>query len=1113
VFALVLALAGTMTTSAGPAPTAAQLEFFESKVRPVLAENCYKCHSTGAEKIKGGLTLDTREGVLRGGDTGPSIVPGQPDASLLIKAVRYTDTDLQMPPGDKKLPDQAIRDLEQWVALGAPDPRTDAATAQQLHAADLAKARQHWAFQPVRRATVPAPEDAQNWAANDVDRFILAAMTPKGLTPSRPADKLTLIRRATFDLHGLPPTTAEVAAFVADSSPDAWAKLIDRLLASPRYGERWGRHWLDLAKYADTAGRADQGRDARYLWSWTYRDWVIRAFNEDLPYDQFLLKQIAADQMDLTDRRDLAALGFLTLGNRFGNNANDIIDDRIDLLGKGTMALTLACARCHDHKFDPVPTKDYYSLHGIFSSSIEPKEAPLLAEPEETPVYRDFQRQLAAKQAALDGYLEKVERELKAERRLKAAEYLMAWHDFKAVTNGRPRNTFMQRRGLDPRVAAAWNDYLKPRAARPHRIWGPWFAFESLPEAEFVGKARELSERFAANNDKGRPLNAQVAKLFSTPPASLAQVAARYSSLFNNVARDWESLLASHEARRKTAETLPPAPEKFEDAELEDIREVFFKASSPALVDDRAVRQFIQRDNQARGTYNDLVRAVNDVKGRHPGSPPRGHVLEDAARPRNSFVMIKGNPGSRGPVVPRQAPEIIAPGREPFVSGSGRLELARTIAARGNPLTARVLVNRVWLHHFGAGLVATPDDFGVRAEAPTHPELLDYLASQFMQGWSIKSLHRLLMQSATYRQSSEENARLAQIDPGNRYYWQFNRQRLSFEALRDTILYLGGRLDLTMGGPGVPLDREPYPTRRSVYGYIDRARLPNMLLAFDFASPDLTTGRRNETIVPQQALFMMNSPLVIEQARNLTLRSDFKATTRMEDRVGLLYNLIYQRPPTEIEARLAAEFIQREGRDMAQAAGAGAWEYGYGEYEPAQRRMKSFVQLTAYRGNSWMTGGRPNAPSGPVALNAKGGRPGNGPGFAAVRRWTARKDGFISIEANLAVSPKDPTDAVVGWIVSSGTGQLMGPVRAQGTKVPTNLPRVLVRRGDTIDFVVSGKGAFTWAPVIRLHGAPAGSGEWNAQTDFSQQVAEKHLEPWEKLAQVMLETNELTFVN
>ncbi|MFM1768428.1 MAG: hypothetical protein RJA22_957 [Verrucomicrobiota bacterium] len=1115
---LAAALAGGATiAAAAPARplTPAESEFFESRIRPTLAEHCYKCHSVGAEKIKGGLTVDTRDGLLKGGDTGPAVVPGKPDQSLLLTAIRYQDKDLQMPPSDKKLPDKVIADFEQWVRMGAPDPRTEGATAKSIHAADMAKARQHWAYQPVQKPAVPAPADPQRWARNEVDRFLLAAMQPKGLAPSQRADKVTLIRRATFNLHGLPPTMEEVEAFVNDPSANAWPELVDRLLASPRYGERWGRHWLDLAKYADTRGPSQQGRENRYLWSHTYRDWVIRSLNEDLPYDQFLVRQIAADRLPRLEPRELAAMGFLTLGQRFGNNLNDIIDDRIDLVGKATMGLTLACARCHDHKFDPIPTQDYYSLHGVFASSTEPREGPLLEPVQDTPAYRNFLAQLHERESALSNFVAKVERDLAADLRAKIDDYLLGLHEHRKLTNGLPRGTYFQRKGLVPQVASQWADYLRARKDKHHPVWAPWFAFEALEDREFATRSRALAAAFHANTNKAKPINPLVAKLFVSPPANLAQVAARYASLLNTTARQWDTTLATWEARRRSGGDAGPEPAGFPDKNLEEVRSAAAGKTSPLFVDERVAQQYIQRENRVRDSYNALQRAVNDVKAGHPASPARAHVLAEAEKPRDSYVMLKGNPGSRGPVAPRQSPELIDPARQPYRQGSGRLEFAQSIARRDNPLTARVLVNRVWLHHFGAGLVATPDDFGVRADAPTHPELLDWLASRFMDdGWSLKKLHRLLMLSAAYQQGSDENARYNQIDPDNRLYWQFNRQRLNFEALRDTLLAIGGKLDTRMGGPGVPLDREPYPTRRTIYGYIDRTRLPNMSLAFDMASPDLTTGRRNQTIVPQQALFMMNSPLVIEQARNLTLRPDFKAASGAPDKVRLLYKLIYQRAPSDIELNLALDYIQGEGRLTAANTGALAWEYGYGEYDPANRQLKSFVQMSQFNGSAWNPGTRGNR-AGPVSLNARGGRPGNGPAFAAIRRWTARRDGYIAIDGTLGLAAKDPSDSARGLIVSSGTGLLGTFMPLASAPVATRLPRVLVRRGDTIDFVVAGKGPFSWAPSIRLlEGGKAGDiANWNAEKDFSGTVSPKHLEPWEKFAQVLLETNELTFIN
>lgn len=363
-------------------PDPAGIEFFEKNIRPLLADHCYGCHSAKAEKVKGGLWLDTREGVLKGGDTGPALVAGSPDNSLLIKAVRYTDPDLQMPPKNKKLPPKQIADLEAWVRMGAPDPRTGPAISQ----APPDKARAHWAFQPVVAPAIPKVKH-RRWVQTPVDAFVLAKMETRKMKPSPPADKRTLIRRATYDLIGLPPTPEEVAAFMADKSPGAFAQLVERLLASPHYGERWGRHWLDVARYADTKGYIGAG-DSRYPYAYTYRDYVIRAFNEDLPFDRFIVEQIAADQLKPgEDNRSLAALGFLTVGRRFINNENDIIDDRIDVVCRGIMGLTTACARCHDHKFDPIPTQDYYSLYGVFKSSTEPGELPLLTHQSPNPAY------------------------------------------------------------------------------------------------------------------------------------------------------------------------------------------------------------------------------------------------------------------------------------------------------------------------------------------------------------------------------------------------------------------------------------------------------------------------------------------------------------------------------------------------------------------------------------------------------------------------------------------------------------------------------------------------------------------------------------------------------
>ena len=1118
--ALAFPMVSFIGSSAEPKLTSEQTQFFESKIRPLFAENCYKCHSKTSEKVKGGLLLDSKEGVLKGGDTGPAIIPGNPGKSLLLQAVRYKDKDLQMPPNDRKLADDQIADLESWVKMGAPDPRVAGAEEPSHYVLDQKKARQHWAYQRVAKPPIPTVEDGRHWVQTPVDSFILSKLLEKGLAPSAPADKVTLLRRASFDLTGLPPTAEEVDDFLADTSTNAFAAVVNRLLDSPRYGERWGRYWLDVAHYADTKGAVGQNTDARYLYSYTYRDWVIRSFNEDLPYDQFLIQQIAADKLALgEDKRPLAALGFLTLGNRFNNQINDIIDDRIDLIGKGTMAMTITCARCHDHKFDPIPSRDYYSLHGVFNSSTEPKEGPLLEAPADTPAYKDFVRELALREKGLDDFRDEVGKKLALDRVNKMGDYLLALYEYRYRTNDISQDAFMQKRGLNANLARAWEGSLKGWQKKHHPIFAPWFAFAELSPKEFHSKAKELAARLYANGDSAKPLNPMAARLFISPPASIGQVAARYEMLFASVEKQWQTVLDSHEARKKVASTAPPEPVALPDKNAEQVRQILFAKNSPTYLDEKRVNDLVNRDDRLRNRRNTLTRAVHDLKLSHPGSPARASALADADQPKDSPIFLRGNPGSKGPVAPRQFLEVLAgETRQPFKEGSGRLELAKAIASAENPLTARVMINRIWLHHFGEGLVRTPDDFGTRSEAPLHPQLLDYLAARFVEdGWSIKKAHRLIMLSSVYQQSSDDHPRFAQIDPENRYLWQMSRRRLDFEALRDTILFIGGKLDLSMGGPSARLNSEPYSRRRTVYGYVDRNELPNMFLAFDFANPDLPTGKRDTTIVPQQALFMMNNPLVVEQGRDLVRREDFKALTREEDRLQLLYKLIYQRGPTPIETKLALAYLTGEAGSSGAAADQFAWEFGYGQYDTDTKRVKQFTRMTAFAGNAWQLrsrrGGDPNAVV--VSLTAEGGSPGKG--WAAIRRWTAPRDGFISIESILAHQGNEG-DGVYARIVSSQTG-LLGNWLAWKNQTPIKIPRVLVKRGDAIDFVVdcrtNPKGDnFTWAPVIHMADESRTKVvEWNAQKDFIGELSEKRLGAWEKFAQVLLETNELTFVN
>jgi hypothetical protein len=870
----------------------AGIDFFERRIRPVLVERCYTCHSRGAPKLKGGLTLDSRGGMLKGGNQGPAIVPGHPEKSLLIKAVRRADPDLQMPPKEELAPEQ-VADFEAWVKRGAPASADflSAAAGSPAPGADplSAKAESFWSFKAPREPALPEVRDAA-WPRTPVDRFILAKLEEKGLRPSPPADRRTLLRRASYDLTGLPPTADEIEAFERDAAPDAYEKALDRLLASPHYGERWGRHWLDVARYADTKGDVfDEER--RYPSAWTYRDWVIRAFNEDMPFERFVTAQIAADRLapgaaregrveGPEDKGDLAALGFLTVGRRFNNKIHDIIDDRIDVVTRGFLGLTVTCARCHDHKYDPIPTKDYYSLYGVFASSVEPKSLPLLLF-QKTGVNLAFEKELAARQAEADAFVAKVLEGVVAA--LRSAPSVTAHLAAVREARGKPEaelRAIAQKRQIKPFTLKRWKAWLEERAKGPDPVFGPWHALAAVSAEEFPAQAAR-----AAAAEGLDP--AVAAALRESPPRTPAELAERYGAL----------LAGPLAALLKAPEAPPSVP-------IDKVEEVW----SPK---DR---------NKAR----DLRKKVGELEVTHPGAPPRAMVVEDAAKPTSPRVFVRGNPGTPGEPVPRRFLSIL--GGQVFKEGSGRLELARAIAAPENPLTARVFVNRVWLHHFGAGLVRTPSDFGTRGEPPTHPELLDWLAVWFARkGGSAKALHKLLMTSAVYLQSGRDNPEGRRADPENVLLWRMHRERLDLEALRDSVLAVSGRLDRAVGGRSLDLLAKPFPFRRTVYGLIDRQNLPGMFRAFDFASPDATNAQRFLTTVPQQALFLMNNPFVVEEARHLANRPDVAAEPDGASRVRKLYRLVYGRAPAEREVAAALRFVESEGKDAAPGT-LSAWE-------------------------------------------------------------------------------------------------------------------------------------------------------------------------------------------
>ncbi|MGE3822434.1 MAG: PSD1 and planctomycete cytochrome C domain-containing protein, partial [Isosphaeraceae bacterium] len=778
---------GAFTRAAAAAPPE-PADFFESRVRPVLAQRCLSCH--GPREAKAGLRLDSRGALLKGSDAGPVVTPGDPEDSLLIEAVRRAGP-LKMPPKHPLEPAD-VADLEAWVRMGLPWP--DGAIAV---APEVSTASDHWAFRPPGDVPVPATSRGED-ARSTIDAFILDALRAKGLTPSPEADRRTLIRRVSFDLTGLPPTPEEVAAFEADGRPDAYEALVDRLLASPHHGERWGRHWLDVARYADTKGYVFF-QDADFPWAYTYRDWVTRALNEDLAYDRYLIQQLAADRLPPgpDHSRSLAALGFIALGGRFMNNPHDIIDDRIDAVTRGLMGLTVACARCHDHKFDPVSQADYYALHGVFASTTEPEEPPLLDPPPKTAEYQKFDDELKTREAKLAAFVEDKHAELVASAKSRAGEYLLV---AQAAVDRPSTGDFMliaDVGDLNPTMIVRWRSLLERTRRRHHPALAPWHALATMPpdEPAFAERAASLLETLLATQKPDKPVNPIVVRaLAEARPRSLAEVAAVYSRLLNGV----EAVGGEHH-RRALLEGRDAGPLPIPAAQ--ELWEVFHGPDAPPDLPPTAISKLeLLPDRASQAKLQELQKAVETWRATGPGAPPRATSVVDLERPIQPRIFLRGDPNNPGPFVTRRWLKAFeGPASKPFSQGSGRLELAREIASPSNPLTARVLVNRVWMQHVGTPLVETPGDFGLRSAPPSHPGLLDHLAHTFMHEdrWSLKALHRRIVLSATYRQASDDRPEARLADPENRLYWRMNRRRLDFESLRDALLAVSGMLDRT----------------------------------------------------------------------------------------------------------------------------------------------------------------------------------------------------------------------------------------------------------------------------------------------------------------------------
>jgi hypothetical protein len=840
------------------------VEFFENKIRPVLVEHCYKCHSEDAEKknkLRGGLKLDTKAHWQAGGDTGAAVVPGNPAAGTLVKSLKY-DGDVQMPPKGK-LPANVVADFEQWVKMGAPDPRTGGATAAKVAAGmDLEKGRAFWSIQLPKAQIVPKADDVKFEVRTPVDAFIAAGWKAKGLTPAGSADRRTLIRRATFDLHGLPPTPEEVEAFVNDADPKAFEKLIDRLLASPRYGERWARHWLDVARYAEDQAHTFGVRPKTN--AYLYRDWVIRAFNADMPFDRFVTLQLAGDLVsaDPTETADqifarMAGLGFLGLGAEYYKNTAreqaiaEELDDRVDVVSRAFLGLTVSCARCHDHKFDPIPTRDYYSLAGLFYGT-NMTDAPIATAAEQK-AYAEAQGRVKAQEAEVNGLLTRAGKAAAAAAVPRTADYLVA---ARAVRAGKAKLTATAKaEGLEAYFLDRWVKFTDPaNASKAPAAVKDWFALKADASADAVKAAAAGIQTKLAALEIPNPL----------PPKGKA----------------------------KNADPLTKA--------------MFLEPTAPLFVAPaEAEKHFLTAADRPK-----LAEMRTELEARKKASPPaplQAHVLSGAGS--GMKVYIRGNPATKGEDAPKGFLQVLAkPGAAPAKDFS-RLDLAKAIATKDNPLTARVFVNRVWAWHFGRGLVDTPSNFGSLGGRPSHPELLDWLAVGFVEnGWSTKWLHRQVMLSATYQLAAEPHAGNTAVDAANVYLWRGARRRLDVEAWRDSLLAVSGTLDDKTGGPTFDL-RDASARRRTVYAKVSRHELDGLLRLFDFPDANVTSDRRTVTTVPQQQLFALNSEFMVNQARAFAARVEKLGATD-EARVAAAYQLAYNRAPDTQEVALALAFLR-----------------------------------------------------------------------------------------------------------------------------------------------------------------------------------------------------------
>ncbi|MGE0128444.1 MAG: DUF1549 domain-containing protein [Blastocatellales bacterium] len=930
VFALLSALAASQAPSVlgrierivspVPAQDAAQQEFFEKKIRPIFAASCQRCHNPKAKVA--GLDLTTAEGFLRGGDSGPVVNKEKPEESRLLKVIGY-DSEMKMPPSGK-LKDHEIAALTEWVRMGAPWPgAVQAATSENWPKNSSVRSfteeeKGFWSYQPVKAAAPPAVKN-EAWIKSPIDRFVLAKLEEKNHKPAPSADKMTLLRRATFDLTGLPPTESEMRDFLADDSPNAFKKVVERLLASPRYGERWGRHWLDVARYADSTGNDE---DHRYPHAWKYRDYVIESFNNDLPYDQFIREQVAGDLLPAKDgkevnRRGVIATGFLALGPKAIAQQDkkkmlyDVYDEQVDVTTRAFMGLTISCARCHNHKFDPILTRDYYSLINIFGStrSFSNPNSHVSAVLEKPLVPNaEFERYKAARKEhqakenrvriAIEEIVDEVKNHSVKQHSPRLAEYFLAAR--KVYQDSATLADIARRTGLNEELLKRWVDFLKPGA-------------------EVRGYLNEWN-------------NAQ--------PDKLATTAQSYHERFQKRFAEWSEKVNKWRAdyQKALAENKPlPGKPTFEAGDDRFFNDVYF-AGGPFAVGDKDQKRF---SPEQWSRLTELHKQQTELKKSAPVEPEMACAIEDG-EPVAQKVFIRGDYNNHGEDAPKGFPAILARyDTKPSFTGSGRLQLAEWLAQPNHPLTSRVMANRIWQWHFGEGLVRTPDNFGKMGEQPTHPELLDYLATQFVKnGWSIKAMSRMIMLSNAYQMATVNPNIAEDADSDNRLLTRFNRRRLSVEEMRDGLLAIDGTIDFTMGGTlqtGRGTDGEnnqgrlsfnpEKSKRRTVYLPLRRANLPTLLNLFDFGDATTASGKRQLTNVATQALFWLNSEFLDERAQDVAKSLLENKELNDAARIETAYARILNRHPGKDEVDQALNYIAGFKQNFAgEKAGQKAWQ-------------------------------------------------------------------------------------------------------------------------------------------------------------------------------------------